>query len=244
MTLPANPAPRCDDGLPGVCRGGQDGTRPCAGGQSAGGSLAAAAARPALESGGRETALQFLHYAVLDLVTPARDKRRGRLAFPAWSTNADGIDGITPALVIITERDRPARRGRDVRRQAPGGQRLGRAPRRPRRRPRLRHPRRVRGRHSPDICAHCRPRPAGRRGSLSGVKRLHGWACGAPPCCGMGVGPCADCWQGALRYFQSTRPGMAPGTRGKPHPTPGLAPWPHLAPEPACLRRPGRRSAR
>ena len=110
-----------------------DGSRLCAGGQSAGGCLAAAVARLALENGGPRIALQVLHYAVLDLVTPLRDKpappgrpafpawlgevfdtayipdpagRRHRLASPAWGGNADGIGGIAPALVITAERDR------------------------------------------------------------------------------------------------------------------------------------------
>src|SRR5690606_41201836 len=77
-------------------------------------------------------ALQVLHYAVLDLATPAKDKpvhgktflplwlseiadtaylrdpaqRRHRLVSPAWGSNADGIEGIAPALVITAERDR------------------------------------------------------------------------------------------------------------------------------------------
>ena len=51
-----------------------DGSRLCVGGQSAGGALAAAVARLALELGGPDLALQVLLYPVLDLVTPARDK--------------------------------------------------------------------------------------------------------------------------------------------------------------------------
>jgi acetyl esterase len=111
-----------------------DGSRLCVGGQSAGGSLSAAAARMALESGGPAIALQVLHYAPLDLVTPTADKaspvgsaavlkpwmgevfdtayipdralRRDRLASPAWGSNADSISGIAPALVITAEFDR------------------------------------------------------------------------------------------------------------------------------------------
>jgi len=111
-----------------------DGTRLCIGGQSAGGNLSAAAARIALENGGPDIALQVLHYAPLDLVTPSRDKastigrravmkpwmsevfdtayipepkfRRDRLASPAWGDNADDIAGIAPALVVTAEHDR------------------------------------------------------------------------------------------------------------------------------------------
>jgi acetyl esterase len=111
---------------------GWDGTRLCAGGQSAGGALAAGAARLALEAGGPPVALQVLHYAPLDLVTPPRGKyrarrqprrpwhaaevydaayapsaaaKRDRLASPAWGPNADDIEGIAPALVITCEAD-------------------------------------------------------------------------------------------------------------------------------------------
>ena len=108
-----------------------DGSRLCVGGQSAGGALAAGAARLALEQGGPAIALQVLHYAPLDLVTPSQDKhvrgkpvisvpvervyeavylpspeaRRDRLASPAWGPNGDGISGIAPALVITCELD-------------------------------------------------------------------------------------------------------------------------------------------
>lgn len=54
-----------------------DGGRLCVGGQSAGGSLAAAAARLAFETGpesGPQIALQVLHYPPLDLVTATKDK--------------------------------------------------------------------------------------------------------------------------------------------------------------------------
>ncbi|MEV7043665.1 alpha/beta hydrolase fold domain-containing protein [Amycolatopsis sp. NPDC051061] len=109
------------------------GARLCVGGQSAGGSLAAAASRLALRDGGPEIALQVLHYPPLDLVTPAADKpardnrvvirpwmgevfntayipdiarRADPLASPAWGTNADDLAGIAPALVITCEHDR------------------------------------------------------------------------------------------------------------------------------------------
>src|SRR6185312_11128946 len=111
-----------------------DGTRLCVGGQSAGGNLSAAAARLALEHRTPVIALQVLHYAPLDLVTPTRDKpssigaravmkpwmgevfdtayipdraqRRDRLASPAWGGNGDGIRGIAPAVVVTAEHDR------------------------------------------------------------------------------------------------------------------------------------------
>ncbi|MFL0288943.1 alpha/beta hydrolase [Mycobacterium sp. SMC-21] len=111
-----------------------DGSKLCVGGQSAGGSLSAAAARLALEQDGPELKLQMLHYAPLDLVTASKDKhsplgakaimrpwmsevfdtayipdpaqRRDRLASPAWGNNADGIGGIAPALIVTAEHDR------------------------------------------------------------------------------------------------------------------------------------------
>jgi acetyl esterase len=111
-----------------------DGSRLCVGGQSAGGNLGAAAARLALANGGPAIALQVLHYAPLDLVTATRDKpstvgsraimkpwmgevfdtayipdptqRRDPLASPAWGSNASGLDGIAPALIITAEHDR------------------------------------------------------------------------------------------------------------------------------------------
>lgn len=111
-----------------------DGGRLCVGGQSAGGNLSAAVARMALEEGGPPLALQVLHYAPLDLMTPTvkkhsplgvrailkpwmgavfdtayipeRDARTHRLASPAWGANADDITGIAPAVVITAEYDR------------------------------------------------------------------------------------------------------------------------------------------
>src|ERR1700744_713065 len=49
---------------------GWDGARLCVGGQSAGGTLAAGAARLALEEDGPAIALQVLHYPLLDIATP------------------------------------------------------------------------------------------------------------------------------------------------------------------------------
>lgn len=113
---------------------GWDGSRLCVGGQSAGGSLAAAAARLALEDDGPRIRLQVLHYAPLDLVTATKDKhsplgdsavmrpwmsdvfdtayipdprqRRDRLASPAWGANADGLHGIAPAVIVTAQFDR------------------------------------------------------------------------------------------------------------------------------------------
>jgi acetyl esterase len=115
-----------------------DGGRLCVGGQSAGGNLTAAAARLALENGGPKIALQVLHYGVFDLVTPLKDRpapagktalplwlgevfhtayvpelaqQQHRLASPGWGANAEGIEGIAPALVITAERDRLCQEG-------------------------------------------------------------------------------------------------------------------------------------
>lgn len=113
---------------------GWDGTRLCVGGQSAGGNLAAAVSRMALEKHGPRIALQILHYAPLDLVTsgwdkptpvgtaavlkpwmsdvfdtayiPERGRRQDRLASPAWGTNADSVSGIAPAVIVTAEYDR------------------------------------------------------------------------------------------------------------------------------------------
>jgi acetyl esterase len=111
-----------------------DGTQLCVDGQSAGGNLAACAARLAMEHGGARITLQILHYAVLDLVTKTGDKstpagraavlrpwkcevfetayipdparRRNRLASAAWGTNGDGLVGIAPALIVAAGFDR------------------------------------------------------------------------------------------------------------------------------------------
>lgn len=112
--------------------GSWDGSRLVVGGQSAGGALAAGAARLALEEGGPALVLQVLHYPPLDLVTPGDRKRAAgktiipvpmtrifdtayapspeqkhhRLASPAWGDNAEGIEGIAPAVVITCGVDR------------------------------------------------------------------------------------------------------------------------------------------
>jgi acetyl esterase len=112
---------------------GWDGTRLTVGGQSAGGALAAAVARQALEQGDPRIALQVLHYPPLDLVTHARDKeavgtnplikpwmgdvfdnayipdpatRADRLASPANAADDADLTGIAPAVVLTCELDR------------------------------------------------------------------------------------------------------------------------------------------
>ncbi|MDX3638536.1 alpha/beta hydrolase fold domain-containing protein [Streptomyces sp. MB09-02B] len=111
---------------------GWDGGLLTVGGQSAGGALAAAVARQALEKGGPAIALQILHYPPLDLVTDARDKRsviakpllrpwmadifdtsyvpdpalRGDpLVSPAHPSDTADLTGIAPAVVITPEHE-------------------------------------------------------------------------------------------------------------------------------------------
>ncbi|MBD9722417.1 alpha/beta hydrolase fold domain-containing protein [Streptomyces caniscabiei] len=111
---------------------GWDGGRLSVGGQSAGGGLAAAVARQALEEGGPPIALQVLHYPPLDLATGARDKRASiaepmlrpwmadvfdsayipdpkrradRLASPAHPSDRADLRGIAPAFVVTAEFD-------------------------------------------------------------------------------------------------------------------------------------------
>ena len=111
---------------------GWDGSRLTIGGQSAGGGLAAAAARMAFERGGPTIALQVLHYPPLDLSIPtaakrstierpmlrpwmgevydtayARDPatRADRLISPAGSGDTVDLAGIAPAVVIAAQQD-------------------------------------------------------------------------------------------------------------------------------------------
>lgn len=111
---------------------GWDGSRLTIGGQSAGGGLAAAVARLALERGGPRVALQVLHYPPLDLATSAKDKaavaerpmlrpwmaevfdgsyvpdvqqRADRLVSPANPADTADLTGIAPAVVITAELD-------------------------------------------------------------------------------------------------------------------------------------------
>ncbi len=103
-----------------------------AGGQSAGGALAAAASRLALEEGEPRIALQVLHYAPFDLAKPVREKtsplarpmlrpwmgdvfntcyvpeeaeRLDRLASPANAADTADLTGIAPALIIACQQD-------------------------------------------------------------------------------------------------------------------------------------------
>lgn len=112
---------------------GWDGTRLTVGGQSAGGGLAAAVARQAMEESGPPIALQVLHYAPLDLATAPKDKRAAiakpmlrpwmgevfdsayvpdprdradRLVSPAHPAETADLKGITPALIITAAHDR------------------------------------------------------------------------------------------------------------------------------------------
>jgi acetyl esterase/lipase len=109
-----------------------DGGRLSVGGQSAGGGLAAAVARQALEQGGPPIALQVLHYPPLDLATNIREKpspiakprlrpwmgdvfdsayvpdprqRTDPLASPANPADTADLTGIAPALLITAEFD-------------------------------------------------------------------------------------------------------------------------------------------
>lgn len=111
---------------------GWDGSRITVGGQSAGGGLAAAVARQALEEGGPPIGLQVLHYPPLDLTMPAKDKRASiakpalrpwmgeifdsayvpnpqersdRLVSPASPADTADLTGIAPALVLTAEYD-------------------------------------------------------------------------------------------------------------------------------------------
>ncbi|MCS7480569.1 alpha/beta hydrolase [Umezawaea endophytica] len=112
---------------------GWDGARLTVGGQSAGGGLAAAVARQALEGGGPPIALQVLHYPPLDLAAdpgdkpsplakpvlkpwmgevfdaaylPDRSARTDPLVSPANPADTADLTGIAPALVITAELDR------------------------------------------------------------------------------------------------------------------------------------------
>ncbi|MCF2570553.1 alpha/beta hydrolase [Brevibacterium sp. UCMA 11754] len=108
-----------------------DGARCAVGGQSAGGSLAAGAARLALENGLSTIELQVLMYPALDLSIPSSQKwtadkekflvymgpifnavycpdesrRRDRLISPAGKYDTAPLDRIAPALVVTCGRD-------------------------------------------------------------------------------------------------------------------------------------------
>ncbi|MFI1358875.1 alpha/beta hydrolase fold domain-containing protein [Streptomyces sp. NPDC020898] len=112
---------------------GWDGARLTVGGQSAGGGLAAAVARQALEEGGPSIALQVLLYPPLDLSIAAKDKpaaiakpmlrpwmgevfdsayvpdvaeRADRLVSPAGAKDTADLKGIAPALIVTAAYDR------------------------------------------------------------------------------------------------------------------------------------------
>ncbi|MFF4271818.1 alpha/beta hydrolase [Streptomyces sp. NPDC001536] len=78
---------------------GWDGARLSVGGQSAGGGLAAAVARQALEEAGPEIALQVLHYPPLDLAIPASGTSGrpspGRCCGPGWVTSSTPRTSLT-----------------------------------------------------------------------------------------------------------------------------------------------------
>ncbi|WP_417218050.1 alpha/beta hydrolase fold domain-containing protein [Arthrobacter sp.] len=111
---------------------GWDGSRLSIGGQSAGGGLAAAVARQALELKGPDIALQILHYPPLDLSVPAGSKpsasdkptlrpwmgavfdsayvpdpamRGHRFASSASVGDTADLTGLAPAMVIAAELD-------------------------------------------------------------------------------------------------------------------------------------------
>lgn len=111
---------------------GWDGSRLTIGGQSAGGGLAAAAARLAHEKNTPKIALQVLHYPPLDLSVPASTKRStiakpalkpwmgevfdsayvpdpaqrvDRLVSPAGSADTADLTGIAPAVVLTAGQD-------------------------------------------------------------------------------------------------------------------------------------------
>jgi acetyl esterase len=113
---------------------GWDGERLSVGGQSAGGGLAAAAARQALEDGGPHILLQVLHYPHLDLAAdreaqradaaasgstlrpwmmdlfdnayaPDPSVRTDRLASPANPADTADLTGIARALILTADRD-------------------------------------------------------------------------------------------------------------------------------------------
>jgi len=109
-----------------------DGSRLAVAGSSAGGALAAGAARLALEQGRPAIRLQLLHYPPLDLSVPARSKlapgkerflarmgpvfdaayapgtsasRTDRLVSPAGPADTAPLAGIAPAVVVTCGRD-------------------------------------------------------------------------------------------------------------------------------------------
>lgn len=111
---------------------GWDATRLTVGGQSAGGAIAAAVARQALDAGGPRIRLQVLHYPPLDLTVPAAEKhsplakpllrpwmsevfdgsyvpdpatRADPLVSPAAASDTADLTGIAPTVVIAASDD-------------------------------------------------------------------------------------------------------------------------------------------
>ncbi|MGJ9426363.1 alpha/beta hydrolase fold domain-containing protein [Nesterenkonia halotolerans] len=108
-----------------------EGARVAVGGQSAGGALAAGAARLALERGAPHIDVQVLMYPALDLTIPSGRKwspgqekflvrmgpvfnkaycpnvalRHDRLASPAGASDSEDLTGIAPALIVSAEKD-------------------------------------------------------------------------------------------------------------------------------------------
>ncbi len=140
VLAPRHPFPRAIDQIMEIIRwvalaGGTqrwDGTRITVGGQGAGGGLAAAVARLALERGGPPITLQVLNRPLLDLTVPAgakvgvRDRpalrpwmcdlsagaytpnpatRADRLVSPAGPADTADLTGIAPAVIVAAGHD-------------------------------------------------------------------------------------------------------------------------------------------
>lgn len=131
---------------------GWDGTRLVVGGQSAGGALAAAGARLALERGGPAISLQVLHYPPLDLTVPAGAKHSPLarpMLRPAGLTRRRRRRGRSHRYRTRSghrgAQRHPGRGGTEIRPAARGRRGVARAPRGPRRRSRVRRRRRRQG---------------------------------------------------------------------------------------------------
>ncbi|KAG5461879.1 MAG: alpha/beta hydrolase fold-domain-containing protein [Olpidium bornovanus] len=116
----------------GGAANGWNGGRLAVSGHSAGGNIAAVVSRLARDNGGPKISLQVLSYPVLDLVTPVelkrqrlakplvppwmarmfnnayipeRERRGEWMASPAFEDNARNLEGVAPAVVIVSELD-------------------------------------------------------------------------------------------------------------------------------------------